>query len=332
MDKQLTAISADKMVNLPNFAAHTELNENTYLINYRHFLSIYISHGAPSEDTLRNYCSAIEFFLLWCRRNSRSPFQLSEYEFTYFRDMLVQAHFKKGSIKSKLNAIRQFYNIAMRLNIIKVNPAAGIGVKAYESKEISPLKFLRLEQLQHLLGIIKTEDEKGILLSALRDKVIIMLMALEGLRTIEIYRMSTIDIDWEMKTIYVHGKGHDDFIYPRRDVLEALKAYLDETKNIIMRSDAYGTPVFISLSNNSRGKRMDRRNIRRNVDKWLDLAGYKKAGMSCHMLRHTCGTLLYSKTKDLQVVKQVLRHSDINITSKYAHVFNRIDNRYTENI
>ena len=39
-----------------------------------------------------------------------------------------------------------------------------------------------------------------------------MLMALEGLRTVEVHRMSVNDINWEMKTIHIHGKGHNDFI------------------------------------------------------------------------------------------------------------------------
>lgn len=50
------------------------------------------------------------------------------------------------------------------------------------------------------------------------------------------------------------------------------------------------------------------------------------------MLRHTCGTLLYKDTKDLQIVKQVLRHSNVNITSKYAHIYNKMDKRYTTHI
>ena len=50
------------------------------------------------------------------------------------------------------------------------------------------------------------------------------------------------------------------------------------------------------------------------------------------MLRHTCGTLLYKDTKDLQIVKEVLRHSDINITSKYAHVYNQMNKRYSSTI
>ena len=40
----------------------------------------------------------------------------------------------------------------------------------------------------------------------------------------------------------------------------------------------------------------------------------------------------YLQTKDLQIVKQVLRHSNVNITSKYAHIYNKMDKRYTTGI
>ena len=50
------------------------------------------------------------------------------------------------------------------------------------------------------------------------------------------------------------------------------------------------------------------------------------------MLRHTCGTLLYKETKDLQVVKEVLRHKSVEMSSKYAHVQDAMLKRYTEAI
>lgn len=310
-----------------NYLKQEEINENTLLLNYKTLLARYLSQGEPSEDTLRNYYSAIDQYIKWCLENKCHPLEITEYQFMYYRDYLLKAKMKKGSIKSKLNAIKQFYNIAVKLNLIKNSPAKDVGVKAYEPNEISPLKFLTIEQLNHLLNIIPEYDGKHV--EYLRDRAIIMLMALEGLRTVEVYRMSVSDINWDMKTIYIHGKGHNDFIYPRQDVFNILKEYLDIRPFDISKIDKLGEPVFTAVSNYSKGKRMDRRGIRYNIDKWLDKAGYKKAGISCHMLRHTCGTLIYSKTKDLQIVKEVLRHSDINITSKYAHVYNNMDKRYT---
>ena len=47
----------------------------------------------------------------------------------YYRDYLIKANFKKGSIKVKLNAIKQFYNLAVKLKLIEINPAKDVGVK-----------------------------------------------------------------------------------------------------------------------------------------------------------------------------------------------------------
>ena len=329
--KNLAKISTDsnKFMTIPDFIPEYEINDNTFILNYKKLLERYLSHGEPSPDTLRNYYSAIDNYLQWCRYNKRHPLKITEYEFTYYRDMLVQLKMKKGSIKSKLNAVRQFYNVAVKLKLLAENPTDGIGVKAYEPNDISPLKFLQAAQLEHLLNVIP-DDGKNV--ENIRDKAMIMLMALEGLRTVEVYRMSVADVDWQVKTIYIHGKGHNDFIYPRHDVMTYLKQYIKLRYADKQKKDPYGEPVFTALGNRNKGGRMNRRSIRRSIDKWLEIAGFKKAGISCHMLRHTCGTLLYSTTKDLQIVKQVLRHSDINITSKYAHVFSQMDNRYTSDI
>ena len=207
-----------------DYLRQEEINENTLLLNYKTLLKRYLSQGEPSEDTLRSYCSAIDSYIKWCLTNKVHPLKITEYQFMYYRDFLIKMNMKKGSIKVKLNAIKQFYNIAVKLKLIENSPAKDVGVKIHEASEISPMKFLTLEQLRDLLNIIPDYDEKHI--EYLRDKIIIMLMALEGLRTVEVHRMSVNDINWEMKTIYIHGKGHNDFIYPRDDVLILLQAYL----------------------------------------------------------------------------------------------------------
>lgn len=310
-----------------NYMPQEEINHDNYLLRYKSLLQRYLSQGEPSLDTLRSYESFIDNYIKWCLANKLHPLQITEYQFIYYRDFLMRQGLKKGSVKVKLNAIKQFYNIAQRLRLIRENPTTKVTVKAYDANDIAPIKFLTIEQLKYLFEIIPPYSEGHP--EYLRDRCMIMLMALEGLRTVEVHRLSVSDINWEKQTIYVHGKGHNDFIYPRPDVLQILEKYISIRSFSMAYLDEFGEPVFTSESNNSKGKRIDRRGIRYNIDKYLDKAGYKKAGISCHMLRHTCGTLLYANTKDLQIVKEVLRHSDINITSKYAHVYNQMGNRYT---
>ena len=165
----------------------------------------------------------------------------------------------------------------------------------------------------------------------MRDLVIIFLMALEGLRTVEIHRMSISHIDQEKKAIKVIGKGHNDYIYPRDDTFNLLIKYL-KTKEAAPIADTIGVPVFTSTSNNKTGCRISRRNIRSAVDGILAAAGFKMPGKSCHVLRHSCATMLYAETKDLKVVQETLRHKSTQMASRYAHLQNRMENRYTKAI
>lgn len=46
-----------------DYLRQEEINENTLLLNYKTLLKRYLSQGEPSEDTLRNYCSAIDSYI-----------------------------------------------------------------------------------------------------------------------------------------------------------------------------------------------------------------------------------------------------------------------------
>jgi integrase len=68
------------------------------------------------------------------------------------------------------------------------------------------------------------------------------------------------------------------------------------------------------------GRRLSRRHIRVQTDKYLAAAGLKRPGISNHALRHTAGTLGYLHTGDLRAVQDFLGHADPRMTSRYAHV------------
>ena len=304
-------------------------NKNMFLLNYKSILIKYLAYGNPSKDTLHNYYSIIDQYIDWCFQHKLNPLDITEYQFIYYRDFLIESKLKSNTIKTKINSIKRFYDIAVNLKIINLNPIKNIGIKVSKDNELSLLDCLTDEQLKHLLQIIPEYDDQHI--EYLRDRVIIMFMALEGLCTIEIHNMSVSDISWKEKIICVHGKGgRSSLIFPRSDTFSLLQQYIQKRDcNII---DERGEPVFTSISNYSKGQRMDRRGIRYNIDKWLFKSGLKRKGKSCHMLHDTCGALVYKNTKDLTIVKNVLRNTDINTSSKYANVYDKTNCRYSSKI
>lgn len=301
-----------------------------FLHTYQQLLPQYIADGNPSQDTLNAYWGRLESFLKWCDLSGFHPFRLQEAHIILYRKELIDKGFKTTSIAAALTSIRKFYNLAQKLHLITDNPAADVKAPRDPNASLIDLPYLTSGKLEYLLQLIKPTNEKN-----LRDKVIIAFMAIEGLRTVEIYRMNEEDINKEQQSILIRGKGKNAIIYPRPDTFKLLLRYI-KTKNreplqqYIDNEEK--TPVFTSTSNNKPGNRINRRNIREAVDLWLTRAGYKEKGKSDHMLRHTCATLLYKETKDLRVVQETLRHSNINMSSKYAHLVEREDKRYTKAI
>lgn len=306
--------------------------EEIFLDNYEDVLKKYIAGGNPSNDTLKNYFGQIREFLSWCKDNDFKPLRLQEAHIILYRDFLLEKKQKVNTVAAKLNAIRKFYHIAQKFHIIQDNPAEDVKAPRDPDAALINIPYLSAGKLEYLFRSIPKETEKE-----LRDKVIIAFMAIEGLRTVEIHRMNEEDINVEQQIIVIHGKGKNAMIYPRPDTFALLMRYLESKDRFRMNQNGSYineemTPVFTSTSNNMYGHRLIRQTVRDAVNKWLVAADLKEKGKAGHMLRHTCATLLYQETKDLKQVQETLRHSSTNMSSKYAHLTDRQENRYTNSI
>lgn len=306
--------------------------EEIFLDNYEEVLKKYIAGGNPSEDTLKNYFGQIREFLSWCKDNDFKPLRIQEPHIILYRDFLIEKNQKVNTVAAKLNAIRKFYYLAQKFHIITENPAEDVKAPRDPDAALVNIPYLTAGKLEYLFHSIPCETEKE-----LRDKVIIAFMAIEGLRTVEIHRLNEEDINAEQQTILIHGKGKNAMIYPRKDTFALLMRYLESKDRFRIKAVKQNyedglTPVFTSTSNNMYGHRINRTCVRDAVNKWLTVAGLKEKGKAGHMLRHTCATLLYKETKDLKQIQETLRHSNINMSSKYAHLTDRQENRYTKNI
>lgn len=311
------------------FGNKTDMDPSYFLSHYPKLMERYISNGKPSDDTKRSYMSAIQQYLNWTAKLQVNPFQATEQQIIYYRGVLVNRNYKPAAIRFKLTAVRRFYYVAMKYGLVKENPAMDVHAQRDPDAYLPIIKYLTLEQLQQLFDTIHYPDP----LKEARAKAMIALMAVEGLRTVEVHRLSVEDISVLNKqmVILIRGKGHNDPIYPSKFTADLLRDYIS-MRPIPTTALRELTPVFISDGNRGQHRRLSRRSIRREIDAALRLIQAKAPGISCHMLRHTCGTLLYEQTRDIQVVKETLRHRNIEMTSKYSHVQDMALKRYTEAI
>lgn len=144
----------------------------------------------------------------------------------------------------------------------------------------------------------------------LRLKAILSLLALQGLRQIEVIRLNVQDVDFVSKTALIQGKGMDDkeLIYLHPETIRALKEYLQANK-------VADGALFISKSNNSRNKRLTTRTLRGIVKETLKLLGIAK---TTHGFRHYFTSALIKAYKgDLLEVARYTRHKSLEMLQVY---------------
>ena len=205
------------------------------------------------------------------------------------------------------------------------------GVKAPVSKEdpASRITFMTEEELALLLGAIqsqldqaKTRKQK---LAVYRDRVLIGIMSLEGCRTVEMHSIKIRDIVRQGNKCGLRvSTKRSTRIVPLTDNLRSqLEEYLEVRRKVLRRKIKPEDNIFISFSNNSKGKPLSRRGIRAIIDRYLEATELKHIPgrtLSARSLRHTAGTLSMRAGADLRQVQDLLGHADPRTTSIYAHV------------
>ncbi len=154
---------------------------------------------------------------------------------------------------------------------------------------------------------------------ALRDFVIMLLIVSCGLRMSEVSSLDVGDlnmVDGE-PVIWVHGKGRDgksEFIPVPEMLRNLLFRYMGLRRGLSRHS-----PMFVSYSRNSWGKRLSSRSISRIVKQAMVSVGLNSPRLTAHSLRHTAVTLALKGGATLQQVQQYARHRMIQTTLRYAH-------------
>ena len=301
------------------------MNEQQILDKFADILEIDVANGDAREDTLRAYASNMKMFVQWYKDQGFNINEIREWHIKKYRQFMINEGLAHATQSLKLTTLRRFFKGLKDRDIIERNPAAN--VKPPRDREAkTDIKYLSPGEVELLSRELKqVNGVKGA-----RDRAMIALMLREGLRAVEVVRANVADIDERDNKILIHGKGKDAYIYPSQDTLDKINEYLELRKE--PDTDEQGLPLFVNLDRRTGGRRLTRPGLRSVVNKYFKMADIKVKGLSCHALRHTCGKSLYEKTKDVRVVQEVLRHSDPSTAAKYAHITERKEARYTEDI
>ncbi|MBE6670801.1 MAG: tyrosine recombinase XerC [Ruminococcaceae bacterium] len=233
--------------------------------------------------------------------------------YEFFNYTVEYRNNKAKSRARKLSAIKSFFKYLTNRKLIDENPAISIESPSVGNKSLP--KYLTVDECIALLDAIKTDPETK---TRERDYAIITLFLNCGMRLSELVGISLNDIDRDLRSLRVVGKGSKERVVYLNDACkEALKSYLKvrAMDNQIEIKDK--NALFLS----SRHQRISNKTVQHIVYKYLRMAGLEYKRFSTHKLRHTAATLMYQTGKvDVRVLKDILGHEQLNTTQIYTHV------------
>ncbi len=283
-----------------------------YLIDLRTFFRYLLAEGQP--QLLRDKAAFMEIRvdsvdLAYLRRVTTDQI----YDFLLFAD--TDRENQTAAKARKLAAIRALYKfLVTKRGYLENNPTANIDTP--KRKKSLP-KFLTLEEAQALLGAVAGDVESPF---RERDYAIITLFLNCGMRVAELVGINLTDLDPELRSVRVLGKGNKErIIYLNEACRTALRTYLG-----LRLSEKYRTVSDRALFLSKRSARLSIQGVQVTVQKYLRLAGLESKHYSVHKLRHTAATLMYQSGEvDIRVLKDILGHEQLNTTQIYTHVSNR---------
>lgn len=222
---------------------------------------------------------------------------------------------QNASKARKLSAIKAFYKyLVSKRHYFEENPA--INIESPKQRKSLP-KYLSLDECIMLLDTVKNDKESKF---SVRDYAIITLFLNCGMRLSELVGINLRDIDRDLRSLRVLGKGNKErIIYLNEACKAALIPYIAERHEIAQATKINTNALFLSRLE----KRISVKTVQWMVYKYLDMAGLEAKRYSVHKLRHTAATLMYqSGNVDVRVLKDILGHEQLNTTQIYTHVSN----------
>jgi integrase/recombinase XerC len=217
----------------------------------------------------------------------------------------------RRTLGRKLSSIRGFFRFLHLEDRVPVNPARAM--RGPRAEKTLPGHLSRGE-VQSVFDLAEARAAENTLGGA-RVLLILELLYGSGLRLAELQGLDSKDLDRRRKQVRVMGKGRKERIVPLTErTLQAFERYEPRRVEAIRSSGEDHDALLV----NSRGGRLSRRSIQRNVREILETAASDQ-GLSVHSIRHSFATHLIDAGADLMAVKELLGHVSLSTTQIYTH-------------
>ena len=244
-----------------------------------------------SEQTIKNYLSAIKLFLEFVD-NSKVEKVTNEVINNYLFYCKNDKSYSYSSMKQVIASIGYLYT------------------KVFKAEYPEALK-IELRKPSTLPSVLSPKEVQKIVkvTTNIKHKAILLLIYSAGLRLGELIKLKLSDVDSEAMKIHIrNAKGKKDrYIMLSENVLIILRDYYKNYK-----PDEY-------LFEGQNGGPYSSQSVQSVFKSALKKAGIKKKA-SVHTLRHSFATHLLDEGTDIRYIQELLGHKRLETTQIYTHI------------
>jgi integrase/recombinase XerD len=274
------------------------------------FADFLVREQELSQRTRQSYCLTVELFL---DDLSMSGHSLQDLTITQIDEALVERITRRGyarrTVRDQTYALRAFFRYAHKRGWCRSGLAEAIQAPRVFTDRTLP-SGPSWADVRRLLATAAGDEPK-----AIRDRAILLLLAVYGLRAGEVLRLRLEDYDWEREVFSAkRSKSQQSQLYPlSRPIGDAVLRYLRQG-----RPRSPFREVFLTLHAPIRP--LSQPALTSMVSSRLRPLGVTLPHYGAHALRHACATHLLSEGLSLKEIGDHLGHQHPDATRTYAKV------------
>lgn len=231
---------------------------------------------------------------------------VTEENLNNFVQHLESKKLKAATISRNIASIKAFYRYLLKEKIVDADVSENLLAPKVEKKMpgiMSPEDVVRL-----------IEQPQGDKPKELRDRAMLELLYATGIRVTELIRLKVTDVNLQTGCVTCKDDSKERMIPFGSKAKRALSTYLENGRNAMLLR--YETEeLFVNCS----GQPMSRQGFWKLMKYYANQAGIEEE-ITPHTLRHSFAAHLVENGADLRSVQEMMGHSDISTTQKYAQL------------